>query len=461
LATVRILLWHGYLLRGSGSNLYTANIARVWRAQGHDVLLLCQERDPDALEFVDAHGDFDPSNNGFGSVVTGAPPAPGRCRLLRPHLGGLLPVYVFDRYRGFEVKTFVELTDFELERYRSANVVALRCALDHHRPDAVVTGHEVMGPHIALEACRSSGTRYLAKLHGSALEYAVKVQERYRRYASEGLRGASVVTGGSRYMIEAASAVIPGWKDRAVVVNPGCDVELFRPRARAAGPPRVGYVGKLIAAKGVHHLLCALTVLSAPNVAATIVGYGGYERQLRALWAALERGDEAFLDALAKSREVPLPSLAEWLSRGGFDLQARRRAARTKVTFAGRLDHGPLARVLPTFDLLVVPSVVPEAFGMVAAEAAACGVLPIVPDHSGIAEVGSALERELDRPGLLTFSSQRPIESIAAAVDRVLSLSRARRDEFGRRAAALARRRWSWDHVADALLNHALAPPRA
>ena len=38
-----------------------------------------------------------------------------------------------------------------------------------------------------------------------------------------------------------------------------------------------------------------------------------------------------------------------------------------------------------------MPSTFPEAFGMVAAEAAACGALPVGAAHSGLAEVSDAL----------------------------------------------------------------------
>ena len=456
---MRIILWHGYLLSGSGSNLYTANVARIWRAQGHDVLLMCQETKAGDFGFVDAHGDFDAGNENFHLVPTGAPVGAGRCRLVRPNIAGLLPVYVIDDYEGFVVKSFVDLDEAQLDHYWRSNSRALRTAIAHHRPDAIITGHEVMGPYIALDACRETGTSYLAKLHGSALEYAVKVQERYRRFARQGLAGARVVAGGSHYMIAAASAVVPGWEDRAVVVNPGCDVDLFAPfPQRPPGAPRVGYVGKLIAAKGVHHLLCALTVASTSEMSATIVGYGGYETGLRSLWDALRRGDLESLRAVAQSTADPLPEVAAWLDSGGFDATARARAADREVTFAGRLDHGPLARVLPGFDVLVVPSVVAEAFGMVAAEAAACGVLPIVPAHSGIGEVGAALEAELERPGLLTYDPRRPIPGIAEALDEILALPEETRRAFGLRAAALARRRWSWDHVADQLLSHAVSP---
>ena len=43
--TMRILIFHGYLLRGTGSNIYNANLARALAALGHEVDLLCQDRE--------------------------------------------------------------------------------------------------------------------------------------------------------------------------------------------------------------------------------------------------------------------------------------------------------------------------------------------------------------------------------------------------------------------------------
>jgi predicted alpha/beta-fold hydrolase len=39
---VRILVWHGYLLGGTGSNVYTRALAREWSRAGHDVVVVCQ-----------------------------------------------------------------------------------------------------------------------------------------------------------------------------------------------------------------------------------------------------------------------------------------------------------------------------------------------------------------------------------------------------------------------------------
>ena len=46
---MRILIFHGYLLRGTGSNIYNANLVRALAALGHEVHLFCQDPDADRL----------------------------------------------------------------------------------------------------------------------------------------------------------------------------------------------------------------------------------------------------------------------------------------------------------------------------------------------------------------------------------------------------------------------------
>ena len=452
---MKILLWHGYLLTGSGSNVYSANVARSWRRRGHDVLVVCQERHPETLGFVDAYGTFVPDNSRMEMTSLEVPPAQGSCRVVRPDIGSVLPVYVYDSYEGIQAKTYLDLSDAELHDYTYRNATALSVAVSEFEPDVIITGHEVMGPYIAKLACEPLKRPYLAKLHGSALEYAVKKQQRYRRYAEEGLGAAARVVGGSVYMVQEAAAYIPGWQNRSAVVNPGCDVELFRPQPRDRDDKVAGFVGKLIASKGVHNLLAALP-LSDSVRRTVIVGYGGFEDQLRQMADALRAGDlEAMRVLAARGETGPLTELVAFLRDP--PTWYRDRAMALDIEFTGRLEHGPLSALLPTFDALVVPSVVPEAFGMVAAEAAAAGVLPIVPSHSGIAEAGAAIEEAIERPGWLTYDHNDPINGIAAGLDRVLSMEPAERRRLESEATALARRRWSWDHVGDQLL--ALARP--
>ena len=125
---MRILLWHGWLLEGSGSNVATARVAEHLRAAGHDVLLVCQERHPERYTWIDAFGAVD---EGGPSQLTdnAAASSSGRCVLLRPRIGSTIPVFVIDRYEGFDrVRRFVDLSEDELESYLRTNVHALRAA---------------------------------------------------------------------------------------------------------------------------------------------------------------------------------------------------------------------------------------------------------------------------------------------------------------------------------------------
>src|SRR6187549_2394067 len=56
---LRVLIFHGYLLQGTGSNVYNAELAAALVRAGHEVHLLCQDRAPLELDWVDAAGDWD------------------------------------------------------------------------------------------------------------------------------------------------------------------------------------------------------------------------------------------------------------------------------------------------------------------------------------------------------------------------------------------------------------------
>src|SRR4051794_26826381 len=100
---MRILVFHGYLLRGTGSNVYNARLAAALARRGAIVDLLAQERRAHELDFVDA----------LGAWVDGEPRVevtrePVRVTAWRPDIGALLPTYVADRYEGLTAKSFLE-----------------------------------------------------------------------------------------------------------------------------------------------------------------------------------------------------------------------------------------------------------------------------------------------------------------------------------------------------------------
>src|SRR5947208_6415188 len=100
---MRVLIFHGYLLRGTGSNVFNASLAQALSRLGHEVHLLSQDRHAAELGWVDRVGDWEEGELVVGEAP-GASPGPGSITVYRPDIAGLLPVYVRDEYEGFEVK---------------------------------------------------------------------------------------------------------------------------------------------------------------------------------------------------------------------------------------------------------------------------------------------------------------------------------------------------------------------
>jgi glycosyltransferase involved in cell wall biosynthesis len=416
--SVRILLWHGYLLAGTGSNIYTRAVAREWGRAGHDVVLFCQEPHPAGFDL-------------------------GGAEVVRPELpDDLLPVFVLDRYEGLEARKLQDLTTIQRARYVDANARALESRLP---ADLVFANHVLPGGAVAA----ATGARFGVKAHGSELEYSIRGNDELVDEAQEALARAHAVFVGSAHIRGVLEEVV-GHVERVHEVPPGVDVEEFRPRGRLEAlsglleecrhdPPNPGnrnerlpdegnarrlerffdgelptvlYFGKLLYNKGVHLLVEALHGIAARTV---IVGFGDYRQRLEEL-------------------------------------------APRHTLFTGPLEHRHLVNLLPLADVVVVPSIFPEAFGMVAAEAAAAGVPPLVARHSGLAEIAAGLEQaypEQHRP-LAAFTSGDSIE-LALRLHALLELSAAERAELGAAARRVAVERWSWESVAAGLLAPFLA----
>ncbi len=100
-----------------------------------------------------------------------------------------------------------------------------------------------------------------------------------------------------------------------------------------------------------------------------------------------------------------------------------------------------------------MPSIFPEAFGMVAAEAAAAGVPPLVARHSGLAEIAEGLEAEYpaEYRELASFATG-DVDELRAKLERLLALSADERTRLGEAARRAVVARWSWAGVARRLL---------
>ena len=407
---MKILLWHGYLLGGTGSNVYTRSLARAWSRLGHEVVVFCQDPDPGRYDL-------------------------GGARVVRPSIDTRLPTFVLDRYADLEPAYLQEMPAAERERFVEQNAEAVR---EHLPAGFLLVNHVLLGAPVG----EAVGMPFTVKAHGSELEFSIRGNPELVDWARSALTAAEEVVAGSEHIRDVLAEVV-GWTQHVRIVPPGVDVEELVPEPRGEalakllaeagrdGPPQserdpdegnadrleaffadeeptVLYVGKLSKEKGVALLLEAIRGVEARTV---VVGFG--------------------------------PARAE-LERDAGD----------RVLFTGALEHRHLRHLWPLADVSVTPSVFPEAFGMVAAEAAACGSPPLVARHSGLAEVAKGLEEEYPR-GYRELASFRREDAadLRDKLRRILGLPREDWDELSAAARRAAVKQWSWERVASLLVS--------
>jgi glycosyltransferase involved in cell wall biosynthesis len=407
---VKILLWHGYLLGGTGSNVYTRSLARSWSRLGHEVVVFCQDPDPARFDL-------------------------GGARVVRPSIDTRLPVFVLDRYADLEPAYVQDLPVDERSRFVEQNAAAVR---EHLPADFLLVNHVLLGAPVG----KAVGMPFTVKAHGSELEFSLRGNPGLVEWARETLGAAEEVVAGSEHIRDVLAEVV-GWTAHVRIVPPGVDVEELQPESRdealrsllaeagrdglpqserdpdggnaerlqaffADERPTVLYVGKLSEEKGVALLLEAVRGLDARTV---VVGFG--------------------------------PARAE-LEREAGD----------RVLFTGALEHRHLRHLWPLADASVTPSVFPEAFGMVAAEAASCGSPPLVARHSGLAAVAKGLEDEYPKEYRELASFRRADEAdLREKLRRILGLPREDWEELSAGARRAAVRHWSWERVASLLVS--------
>ena len=220
---------HGYMLSGTGSNIYVQNLCRGLARMGHDVHLLCQEPHPLSYDFVSGH--YYASAEGIEKLGEKPSPFPGSCCVYQPEIDGLLPVYVYDDYPGWRVKTFLDLSDEEFENYVAKNVAAVQTVVKRSGTTGAVTNHSVPGPEIMRKALSDTGVPYTSIVHGSCLQYVARRSDKYMEVTRSGLSGATSIIALSAHSAGTIAEDFPKMAKKTLALPGGVDAELFRPDA--------------------------------------------------------------------------------------------------------------------------------------------------------------------------------------------------------------------------------------
>lgn len=227
-----ICLLHGWLLEGSGSNLWTRSIITALCRSGETVHLVCQENHPDRYEAI-AEAYRHRLSGEVEQTLVRESPYSGRCILHQPEIGATLPVFVWDHYEEYErVVPMIELPDDEIEQYIERNVRVVQRIVESHPISAMHANHVVLMAVVAQRVSRTSGVPYAVMPHGSGIEYAVKKDERFRRYASSALKDAKRIFVIGREMRDRVTTVfdtVPEIEKKFTELHLGVDTAEFEP----------------------------------------------------------------------------------------------------------------------------------------------------------------------------------------------------------------------------------------
>ena len=378
---MKILILHRAPLWGSGSGTYVRKLAQE-------------------LSKTDEIGIVCPDNKNLAKIkiFSVQTPFPG----------------VFHNHPDYSgAKKYAEMTSYEFTQYLIPYLLIAARAVNDFRPDIIHVQHVSFLVWVADYIKAMYNIPFVVTVHGPDLNTAI-VDRRFRKLTKQSLRRVSKIFPNSFDTKNRFYDIFGiAFKHKTKTVFPGVDLSLF---AKTTSPREIDrkyglkgkrlviYVGRLDKEKGVEYLIKA-----AKNIPAEIYILGGGDYQ-----ADLEKITD----------EMKLKN----------------------VHFIGYFENpNELRKFYQRADVVVVPSIVKEAFGLVILEAMAAKT-PVV--ASNIGGIPNIIKNR--KTGFLV--KPRSAGEIALRVNEILKNNKLRQ-AMRERCAKLISERFTWEKAAGAIKN--------
>ncbi len=382
---MRVLLINHFPLQGSGSGIYTMNIAQELIKEGHEVFV------------IDIDNQYDTSDYPFQRRTILC----DETKNSNPDLKFNFPCFTT---HPRSTNTYYNISDDKLEQYVNKFIEITQEVVAEFKPDIIHAQHLWITPYAALQ----TGVPYVVTAHGTDL-MGFRKDERYHKYALEGARNASKIITISRqvyndtlnlYELPEEQLILNpnGFDDNIFKVKKVDKAELFKKFGLDIVPKKlVSFVGKFTDFKGIDLLIKAARKITDvfPQVAFAFAGDGKLMPDMKKLKAELN------LD---------------------------------NVHFLGHQTQIDVASLYNAADVSVVPSRI-EPFGLVAIEALACGTPVVATRAGGLPDFVN------DKVGQLVEMNNP--EALADAI--IEELRNNTKQTKGKYAVSYARENYSWN----------------
>jgi glycosyltransferase involved in cell wall biosynthesis len=333
---MKVLLINHFPLQGSGSGIYTLNIAQELIKEGHEVFVIDIDCEKDNTEYP------------FQRRTIMCSKSPKVDHDLNLDLNFNFPCFTT---HPRSLNTYYNISDQQATDYVQTFIRVTKKVVADFKPDIIHAQHLWITPYAALK----SGIPYVVTVHGTDL-MGFKKDKRYHKYALEGANNATKIITISR-QVHNDTLDLYKLSEEKMKLNPnGFDDDMFKPKTitkkeitekfRIDKFPNklVGFVGKFTDFKGIDVLIKAARIVTdeVPEVVFVLAGDGQLMPEMKQLAVELKLGN---------------------------------------IYFLGHQTQVDVASLYSSADVSVVPSRI-EPFGLVAIEALGCGT-PVVATNAG------------------------------------------------------------------------------
>ncbi len=382
---MRVLIINHFPLQGSGSGIYTLNIASQLVKQNHQVFV------------IDIDNRLDKNKYPFEweTIIC------DKSKNENPDLNFNFPCFTT---HPRSLNTYYQLTDQEIKNYVDVFIQKTKQIAERFQPDVIHSQHLWITPFAALQ----TGIPYVITAHGTDL-MGFRKDKRYHQFALDGAKNASRIITISRQVHNDALKLFSLPEDKFYLNPNGFDSSIFYPKnidkyhlkekfgLEEDAEKIVSFVGKFTNFKGIDLLIKAARIVTdkIPKVTFAFAGDG-----------------ELMGKMIKLRKELELEN----------------------VHFLGHQTQEDVASLYSAADVSVVPSRI-EPFGLVAIEALACGTPVVATNAGGLPDfinekVGKLIEME---------NYQKLAEAILEELQNNTKSSK------GKFAAQYARANYSWE----------------
>ena len=430
---LNVLIVHGYGLEGSGSSIYTRNLANSLLAEGHRVLVLGHSNDSDegaVKEFAGRGGIFE---------------------RLPQHT--LAVTYPRAEFYGAPLVRDLPLDELRAKSHAvTARILEVGAAF---APDLIIANHFLHIAHGAVQAAGELGAASVVVSHGTDMEYACAFSDAAKTLAQETFAKVTTPVALNLIARDRIAELLEVSTSKIAVVAPGIDIQTFIPDVTPSRPERIVQVGRVLLDKGPQITIAAvcLALEEFPDLELVLVGDGPDRKGLEALVGHLDAGDVA----QARRTLVNLGTSAERarllapVAHALFGLRGRERLGslqgrlRKAIRFAGYCDATEVAATFRTARLAVLPSLMPECYPLTLLEAMSSGCFIQASPLGGTKEILQRIaSTDISAVASRVMHPERPVLSLLNGIRSAIPEWNA---DTGLRLAAMVREQHDWRNI--------------